>query len=272
MTSRFARIPAHALVRRLALAASLSLAGTSAASAGTLFEAEDSAAGYPAGTDWVGQNGGSGFAAWTSEGDEPAARRIDEGFYLQAADTGTGAIVMKRALDTDAPLQEGTFSATSWGWGDEAGDFVGFALYGQDGELFRWGLGVSGGEPVFRYSTDGGARYETAFSGYPSSSRADYSLSWSLLDGALSLVLREATYFPDGCDIRLTNSSAVTAFAALLEEGGIASAHGDGTEMLFDNLSVRGVTASIPEPSSSACLATGLVALLCLLRRRPLRR
>lgn len=239
------------------------------------FEAADSSANYPAGTDWNGANGGSGFEAWTSVGDEPGSRTVaaDGGFYLQAADPGQSAVVMRRELDTAAGLEEGTLSVKSWGYADEPGDFVGFAIYGSDVEIFRWGLGMEDGEDgedviaVFKYSTDGGGTYTVVREGYPASG-ADFSLTWSSLDGGMSLVWSERTYFPGGHAVTLETAAPVTAIAAVLEEGGLYSADHDGTELVFDNLSVGGnpPSSSVPEPAASALLLSGLAALL--LRRR----
>ena len=233
------------------------------------FEAADSSANYPVGTDWNGANGGSGFKAWESTGDEPAARTVaaDGGFYLQAADSGQSAIVMRRELDTAAGLQEGSLSVTSWGYADEPGDFVGFAIYGSDVEIFRWGLGLDGeGVSVFKYSTDGGNSYTVVAEGYPAAG-ADFSLTWSSLGGTMSLVWSEASYFPDGVAVTLAVDLPVTAVAAVLEEGGVHSAGGNGTEMTVDNQSVKGTPVpSVPEPGTLGLLLSGLAALA--LRRR----
>jgi hypothetical protein len=241
--------------------------GTAPAEDGWTFAAADSSSNYPAGTDWNGGNGGSGFKAWESTGDEPASRTVaaNGGFYLQAKDPGESAIVMRRDLDTATGLVEGTLSVTSWGYADEAGDFVGFAIYGSDVELFRWGLGMNeDGVSVFKYSTDGGGRYVTVMEGYPTP-EADWSLTWRSLGGAMSVVWGEASYdFPEGASsVTLASGAPVTAVAAVLEEGGLYSADRNGTELVFDNLSVGGnpPASSVPEPAASALLLSGLAAL-----------
>lgn len=243
------------------------------------FEARDESANYTAGTDWNGQNGGSGFEAWESTGpDEPADRTVSAtatsaGLYMQAKED-PGVIVMKREFGetAGAGLVEGTASVKAWGYADESDDFVGFALYDGNSEIFRWGLGLTEGlegEDVFKYSTDGGLSYVSLFYGYPADG-PDYTLTWASLGTGTTLTLSEASYFPEGRTVTLDHPVHVTAIAAVLEEGGIESGGGNGTEMTFDNLSVRGKPdpspPSVPEPATSALLLSGLAALF--LRRR----
>lgn len=235
--------------------------------------------------DWLGKDGGIGFGAWQAKGDTTVTRSLDAsgGFYMKAGADG-GEIAMIRSLETaegvPVSLESGQFTVREWGVADEAGDFLGFAVYGSsdgtDGsELIRWGvrLATIEGKPKpvssFEYSTDGGTTYKFIKDGYPTSGGVDYTLTWAQLGGTMHFTLSAAD-IGTGSDrfsdytVDVETSSYVMAIAAVLTESGQETAGGlDGSEMTFDNPSVTGKepTPAVPEPGVLGLLAAGAAAL-----------
>lgn len=269
-----------------ALAAGLELAvrgqGTKGGE-GRIFTAADesSDAAYTVGASWIGQNGGTGFEAWrvASGSATPDIVKVaaDGGFLMQAGETA-GEMALVRGLETETGLTSGEFTVTVWGadgGADEEGDFSGFALYGAgDRELFRWGFRLMETDSAFVWSADGGGSHTKISEPYPGGG-VDYILTWMQLEGKTMLSLTaESTespgsyYFRD-YTVTLDTVERVMAVGAVLTEGGLWAAGGDGSEMQFDHLKVTGREgAAVPEPGVLGLLAVGMAGLFGGRRRR----
>lgn len=256
-------------------------AGTGATWTG---EAKDESKNYGKGEDWFGKTGGEGFGIWTRTTDESLLANhtiADNGGFRLQAGSDDGETIVMRDLNTDVGLTEGTFNVRSWGTADEPGDFAGYAIYGNvDGsskELFRWGVSpvfVEGWDdpvPGYVYSTEGNQNYHLISDGYSTSDQTDYCLTWGLLEGTglWGVVLTAedgsgGTLFTSD-PVELGTTGRVMAIAVVLVESGTFAEYGDGTDMQFDNLKVKGTesgpTPAVPEPGTLGLLAAGLAAL-----------
>lgn len=252
------------------------------------FSATDSAANYTGITDWAEKNGGNGFGAWQENlsGGVAVERTVADGSFKMQAGEHSGEIAMVRPLETSQGLESGEFSVTMWGamgGADEPVDFAGFAVYGSGNgdseysELFRWGYShdKTTGNEGFVFSMDAGDNYTTVSDeGFPMGG-VDFILTWALVGETTQFTLSvglpgdaekeesERKYYVTPFTQSLGTSAQVMAIAALLTESGSFSADGDGSEMEFDNLRVRGEEpmSAVPEPGVLGLLAAGAAAL-----------
>jgi PEP-CTERM motif len=232
--------------------------------------AYDNANTYPSqpNNDWPSVNGGSGYDLWTPvsdtsgggtymEGIDANNRQVDGNFSF-ALYSGSGGYDISRALAT--PITSGTFSIlTRFDTSGSGLDLVNLrsgnstSAFG-GGELLSFGL-VNNNQ--LSYTDSSG--FHTLSSGEARGDVWDWTVTFNATAGTYSLSVAEVGggYSTTVNGDLESGGNSVGSFAV------INTSTGSGQNVIFDTPELQ-----VPEPSSLALLATGVLGSFALLRRR----
>lgn len=245
-------------------------AGLAQADGGAPVQVRDETGNYAGQTQWLGGTGGAGWEgqAWraiSADEDNIETSLTENDMSLETA-TGAGEAVVGR--DLPAPLASGSFTANAWL--DAGGDFVGFAVSENGGELFRFGVwyDAANRKEGYWYFTpeerDGVMFYEGTLSTTVESG-VEYELTWRLLEQGLEFTMAENTHCWEAealvpLTVTVEGASSVDAIAMI--------ACGD-KRLSFSSVEVSGTPAqTVPEPGTLALGAIGAAVLAVWRRRR----
>lgn len=224
-------------------------------------------------TNWLGGTGGEGWGEnhpWQafSEPQSNIQTTFQEEEDLELCletHSEQGTAIVGRYLPT--PLVSGSYQINAWLDGGE--DFVGFAVWGNGGELFRYGYwdNMEASQAGYYYFTsehpDGVFFCEGALSTTPATG-IEYELTWQQVGQGLEFTMAENTGTWEAealasLTVEVVGATAVDAIAII--------ATGD-KRVAFSMVDVTGTPAqSVPEPGTLALVALGAAVLGARQRR-----